>query len=64
MPAMSGPDALSEMRRVRPDLPAVFMSGYTADDLGGLPADLGVRFLAKPFRPSELTKCVQAAVRR
>jgi CheY-like chemotaxis protein len=61
MPGLDGPAALGELRLLRPDLPAVLMSGYTADSLTGLPADR-VQFLTKPFQQTDLARCVQAAV--
>ena len=34
MPGMSGPDLYDRARRTRPDLRAIFMSGYTALSMG------------------------------
>jgi FixJ family two-component response regulator len=46
---------------MRPGLPVVFMSGYS--DLAGVTggAVLG-RMVSKPFRPSELTEQIAAAL--
>jgi len=55
MPEMSGPELLREMRRLRPDLPAMLMSGYGGPDLQAQAAAAGVQtILAKPLRAAEL----------
>jgi CheY-like chemotaxis protein len=64
MPQLDGPGTLTALRKLRPDLPVVVMSGYAADDLEALRAEPNVRFLAKPFRPPDLARCVRAAVGR
>jgi two-component system cell cycle sensor histidine kinase/response regulator CckA len=60
MPVMDGRQLAAALARVRPDIPIVFMSGYTAQlmDMRLISPDLA--FLAKPFRNDEL----MAAVRR
>jgi two-component system cell cycle sensor histidine kinase/response regulator CckA len=60
MPVMDGRQLAAALARVRPNLPIVFMSGYTAQlmDMRLISPDLA--FLAKPFRNEEL----MAAVRR
>lgn len=60
MPVMDGRQLAAALARVRPNLPIVFMSGYTAQlmDMRLISPDLA--FLAKPFRNDEL----MAAVRR
>jgi CheY-like chemotaxis protein len=55
MPEMSGSQLAEELRRSRPDLPVVFMSGYPADQFSG-PSD---RYLAKPFNPWSLSQMVR-----
>lgn len=55
MPSAGGDVALRELRRIRPDLPVVLMSGY--DELEAAEAMRGsapTRFLQKPFTPDEL----------
>jgi CheY-like chemotaxis protein len=50
MPEMSGPELASRLRRARPGLRTVFMSGYTDDALPEGVAALGATaFLQKPF---------------
>jgi len=60
---MSGPRLAEETRRLRPDLPTVFMSGYTEDRInqhGHL--DETVRLLHKPFRKSDLAHALNEAM--
>lgn len=50
MPGMTGRDLVREVHQRRPDVPALYMSGYPADVIArqGL-LDPGVEFLQKPF---------------
>jgi two-component system, cell cycle sensor histidine kinase and response regulator CckA len=59
MPVMDGRQLAAALARVRPNLPIVFMSGYTAQlmDLRLISPDLP--FLAKPFRNDELMATVR-----
>ncbi len=55
MPRMNGRDLAAQVRAIRPGLPCVFMSGYTAGIIGpGSVLDEGVHFLQKPFTLAEL----------
>ena len=58
MPGMSGPDLLDLARRTRPNLRAIFMSGYTALSLGR-PIPDGVVLLEKPFSSARLDQVVR-----
>ena len=58
MPGMSGPDLLDRARRTRPDLRAIFMSGYTALSMGR-PIPDGVTLLEKPFSGARLDEVVR-----
>ncbi len=50
MPAMTGDVLLREIRRLRPELPAILCSGYTESNLAATLVELGaVRFISKPF---------------
>ncbi|MBU1245310.1 response regulator, partial [Myxococcota bacterium] len=63
MPEMNGRDLFEELRKSRPGLPCLFMSGYTSeiiDRQGILAAD--VHFLQKPFRASILLQKVRAVL--
>jgi FixJ family two-component response regulator len=58
---MSGRDLANRLAAVRPELPVVFMSGYTDAEL----ARHGVlerRFLRKPFSMPSLLSTVRAAL--
>ncbi len=55
MPQMSGRDLWARIRRDHPQLPCLYMSGYTADVIAHKGVlDKGVRFLQKPFTALEL----------
>jgi DNA-binding response OmpR family regulator len=56
MPGMSGPELGTRLRRVRPDLPVIFMTGHP-----GLIAALG-KVLEKPFGMDDLCGRVAAAL--
>ncbi|MBI1949517.1 MAG: PAS domain S-box protein [Deltaproteobacteria bacterium] len=65
MPMMSGPDFVERARKVRPQLKALFMSGYTDDAIvrhGLLDGD--VDFVNKPLSQGELLKRVREAIDR
>lgn len=53
MPAMSGGDLAARIAVEWPDLPVLFMSGYTGADLAGLTGS-DDRFLQKPFSGESL----------
>ena len=65
MPGMSGPELARKLVETRPDLPVLFISGYTGDDKlaeGRLPPDADL--LPKPFGPEELRLRVEDALDR
>ncbi len=51
LPGMDGPALLGELRRERPRLPAILVSGYNA---GSLPTGLDALYLTKPYKAAEL----------
>ncbi|MEW6721201.1 MAG: ATP-binding protein [Thermodesulfobacteriota bacterium] len=60
MPKMNGREALDEIRKERPDVKAVFSSGYAPDLLerkAGLESD--VELLMKPYAPDEILRKVR-----
>jgi two-component system cell cycle sensor histidine kinase/response regulator CckA len=63
MPGMSGPDLYDRARRTRPDLRAVFMSGYTALSMGR-PIPDGITLLEKPFSAARLDQVVRETLAR
>ena len=55
MPGMPGTELLAEIRRLRPDIPTILVSGYGGPDLQAQAAAAGVQtILAKPLRAAEL----------
>ena len=63
MPVMGGRAVAAELRRLRPDVQVVYMSGYTDDAVmqaGALEA--GATFLQKPLTPQSLARAVRAAL--
>ena len=63
MPEMDGPTLLREMRRQRPDMKFIFVSGYAEDAFArNLPDGEKFGFLAKPFSLRELAVAVKTAL--
>jgi CheY-like chemotaxis protein len=65
MPRLSGPDLVEKLRAARPDLPVIYVSGYTEDRLleeGAL--DENTRFLAKPFPLAALLTSLRQVLER
>ncbi len=65
MPGMDGKQLVEELKRRRPDLNVLFISGYTDDRLSerGITCQ-EVDFLSKPFTVNELTAKVRAILDR
>jgi signal transduction histidine kinase/ActR/RegA family two-component response regulator len=60
MPGISGPDFVAELRRGRPEVRVLFVSGYTDDEImkrGVLAGEMA--FLQKPFAPDQLLEKVR-----
>ena len=63
MPLMSGVDFVAALRKERPGIPVVFISGYAADNLDSIGATpLPGVFLAKPFSRRQLVEAITAAL--
>ena len=63
MPGMSGGELVREIQQSSPDIPVVFMSGYTGDDMterGMLDSDSV--FVQKPFTTQALASAVRTAL--
>jgi CheY-like chemotaxis protein len=63
MPLMNGCECATEARKLRPDLPILFMTGYVNSDALKLWSDLGFRTLNKPFQCADLSATVNEASR-
>lgn len=65
MPGMNGRELASRIRAILPDVPILFVSGYSHDVIGQ-PADagIGVNLLQKPFTPLELDRKVRESLSR
>jgi two-component system cell cycle sensor histidine kinase/response regulator CckA len=59
MAEMSGRELVDVLRRERPWLRAIIMSGYSDDDAGQPRLDTATRFLEKPFTGSALGTAVR-----
>jgi two-component system cell cycle sensor histidine kinase/response regulator CckA len=60
MPAMTGPELASALRTHHPDLPVLYMSGYTAASLGPqLTLDENSMLIEKPFTRSTLLGAIR-----
>jgi two-component system cell cycle sensor histidine kinase/response regulator CckA len=63
MPGMDGPTLLRELRRRKPDMRIIFMSGYAEDAFERhLSAEETFQFLPKPFSLKELATTVKATL--
>ncbi len=63
MPEIGGQELAQRLSELHPDLPVIFMSGYTDDDLTrrGL-LEAGIPFLEKPFSPAALTRMMRSVL--
>ena len=60
MPEMDGPTMLRELRKTRPDMKIIFVSGYAEEAFAKhLPDDESFQFLPKPFSLKELATAVK-----
>ena len=64
MPEMDGPSLLRELRKQRPDLKIIFVSGYAEDAFArNLPEGEHFHFLPKPFSLKQLVAAVSETLR-
>ena len=61
MPGMDGPTMVREVRKSRPELKILFMSGYAEEQLRKSIDIENVNFLAKPFSVTELAEAARRA---
>jgi CheY-like chemotaxis protein len=64
MPVLDGPGCYRELRRLRPDCPVLFISGYDDQSLKNELQEPATGFLQKPFRIAELRELVGGLVER
>jgi two-component system, cell cycle sensor histidine kinase and response regulator CckA len=64
MPVMDGRQFAAALARVRPDLPIVFMSGFTAQLMDMRLVSPHLAFLAKPFKNDALLAAVRDQLAR
>jgi DNA-binding NtrC family response regulator len=60
MPGMTGPDLGETLKKARPDLHLMFMSGFTGGNL--LVLNYGWAFIEKPFVPEKLVEMVNVVL--
>jgi two-component system cell cycle sensor histidine kinase/response regulator CckA len=58
MPTMDGPTTVRAARKMQPDLPILFISGYAEEQLRKSIDIPNVSFLAKPFSVQQLAEVV------
>ena len=60
MPGMSGPTLVTWLEMARPDIPVLYISGYTNDTMEkhGI-LEEGVSFLRKPFTPEDIARALR-----
>ena len=65
MPELDGPSLLRELRKTRPDLKIIFVSGYAEDAFKkNLPEGENFHFLPKPFSLKQLAIAVKETLGR
>ncbi|MDZ7683677.1 MAG: response regulator [Gammaproteobacteria bacterium] len=62
MPDMSGEEVLKTILERDPNMPVLVMSGHNSDRVSSFVDGTLVRFLKKPFRPSELIESIEAVL--
>jgi DNA-binding NtrC family response regulator len=63
MPGISGPELIEHLRKSRPELRIILMSGYTPGESGD-DATTGYQRLRKPFTTPQLAQALSRAFRR
>ncbi len=63
MPKMSGTELNEQLKKIRPDIKSLFMSGYTDDSIshGGVLIS-GTAFIEKPFSPESLVRKIREVI--
>ena len=65
MPEMTGSELVQQLRRIRPDIPIVMMSGYVTSALAARARDAGViEVLSKPLVTRDIARSLAGALQR
>jgi CheY-like chemotaxis protein len=65
MPGLTGSELTVEIRKIRPNIPVVLMSGYVTPSLSARARDAGVfEVLAKPLASHDIARSLASALRR
>jgi len=65
MPKLSGPQAAIKMRKIRSDIPVVFYTGYSREELDkDLEGVNDYRLLGKPFQVPDLSALVRQLLQK
>ncbi|MFN4260857.1 MAG: PAS domain S-box protein [Gemmataceae bacterium] len=63
MPKLGGPDALRQLRAIKPTIPVIISTAYTTDEELDAVRQAGAdAFVPKPYRPAELARCVRTVL--
>ncbi len=62
MPEMNGPELVTRLREIRPDVPVIYMSGYSGSALSRAIVDTADDYLQKPMSRTMLTSRVRAVL--
>jgi len=63
MPVMTGDALISEIRKLRPDLPVILMTGYSDTINREKAISLGITYIDKPFNSHALLSCVAQSIK-
>ena len=64
MPEMRGPELAKRVHEVRPNLPVLFMSGYSDRSFLNARSLAGAEYIQKPFTPEELAVKLRGALKK
>lgn len=64
MPGLSGVDTVAALRRIKPSLPVIVVSGYVSDESARRCSEAGAaRIVSKPFDIDDLLHIIDVALR-